>query len=168
MAKKNKDIYCYIYNNTKTLSIMDKFDGVGTNNSIVYDRLILNNSFNIIVADDYFCECLLIIKRIRPQTETVGNITFSEFKKENGAPVYNYAKEFLNKKYKKFPNIVENKEIYFDKPYYLRAQNSLNKVILGWQWYWDDGDLDCVEGTEYGETNNYGFVGIIIKNLYKF
>lgn len=168
MKKNNKDLRCYIHRDTLTTNIMDKFDGVGKNNDIVYDRLIINNSFRITVGDDYSCECLLIVKRIRPQTEIYGDITLSEFKKENGITVYNYAREFLNKKYKKFPNILENKEIYFDTPYYLRAQNSLNKIILGWQWYWDDGELDCIEGTEYGETNRYGFVGIVIKSLYKF
>lgn len=169
MNKEIKDLYCYIYKDTKTISIMDKFDGVGQTNKVTYDRLILNNSFYINVGDDYSCECLLIIKRICPQTKTVGDITLTEFKKDNGDIIYNYARDFLNKTYKENPKIIEKKEIYFDNPYYLRAQNSSNKIITGWEWHWDGSNLDYVyEGTEYGETNKYGFVGIIIKNLYEF
>lgn len=168
MSKKQKDLYCYIHNDTTTTAIMDKFDGVGEYNTVIYDRIILrNNSFRINLGN-YSCECLLIIKRITPRTHRFGDITFSDFKLEHGASVINYAKKTLEKKYKKHPKIIEQDKIMFDIPYYLRAQNSLNKIVVGWQWYWFGGELDCIEGTEYGETNMYGFVGVVLKNKYKF
>jgi len=168
LAKKQKDLYCYIYNDTTTTAIMDKYDGVGKHNTTIYDRLILrNNSFRINLGD-YSCECLLIIKRITPRTHKTGDITFTDFKSEHGATVINYAKKCIIQKYIKFPDIIKKNEIYFDIPYYLRAQNSLNKLVIGWEWYWDVDSLNCMEGTEYGETNMYGFVGVIFSNKYKF
>ena len=50
----------------------------------------------------------------------------------------------------------------FDKPYHLRAQNSLNRTGYGWEWDWSGGIGDYIEGTQYGETTDYGFVGVYI------
>ena len=53
-------------------------------------------------------------------------------------------------------------KIKFEKPYLLRAQNSNNRTGYGNEYY----GYDLVyQGTLYGETTNYAFVGVILHKI---
>ena len=56
----------------------------------------------------------------------------------------------------------------FSKPFLLRAQNSSNRTGYGWEWNWSGGYGDYTEGTFYGETTNYFFVGVYVTTGYSY
>ena len=92
-----------------------------------------------------------------------GNITFTEFKKGNIGDLKRYVQcQFTEDDIVKCMETGEIK--LFSKPYLLRAQNSRNRSGYGWEWDWSDPYYPSVmEGTFYGETTNYVFVGAYIR-----
>lgn len=56
--------------------------------------------------------------------------------------------------------MINRLEIEFEKPYYLRAQNSGNRSGYGLEWWGRD---TCFEGKEYDETDDYCFSGVKIE-----
>ena len=62
----------------------------------------------------------------------------------------------------------KNRFYRFSKPFLLRAQNSLNRTGYGWEWDWSGGYGDYIEGTLYGETTNYYFVGVYVTTGYSY
>ena len=159
------DLYSYVSDTTKTLELMDRFEGRKKSEG-PYKRLILQNTENVTIGE-YICEYHLIIERYPDFNHTEGDITFSEFKKEKGRSVYNYCSNQLREALKTNGNILKNKEFYFIKPYYLRAQNSGNREGYGWAWDWSGGVGIPDEGTYYGETDDYAFVGVQIESVVK-
>ena len=141
-----------IYSDTKTVKLMDEFEGIGTDNIYVYERLEIPYAFHMFINGKYQ-SITLIVKRCRA-SECVGDITFTEFKQEKYDDLLKYVKDQIGDK------IIKPSEIFsFEKPYHLRAQNSTNKTGFGWEWDWSDGYGSYTEGTFYGETTDYGFVG---------
>lgn len=156
---KNNDLEVYISKDSHTIPIMDKFEKY-ENGVKIYNRMIINNIEKASIGL-YLYSYKLIVERIDYRDKkTVGNITMSEFKDHKGK-VTQYAKKCLME-YLKNHNIKIGKEVYFNSPYYLRAQNSSNREGYGWEWEWDNL---IYEGTEYGECDNYGFVGVIIDDI---
>lgn len=164
MREYKGDLYAYVTEGTKTLELMDKYEGIVKDSKGPYKRLILENSYYANVGK-YICTYNLIIERIVSPLYAVGDITFTEFKTKKGVPVCLYCDSQLRKAYIEQKDILNKKEIYFEKPYYLRAQNSSNREGYGWEWDWSGGAGDYWEGTFYGETDNYGFVGVVIKSI---
>ena len=164
---KNKckgDYYAYVSDDSKTLPLMDKFEGRSKDSEGPYKRFILKNTYEAAVGP-YICQYHPIIERLADIEHTEGNITFSEFKKEKEANVYHYCNTKLNEAFRHNKDILNRKEIYFFTPYYLRAQSSKNREGYGWEWEWSHGRESHTEGTFYGETDNYGFVGVVIENV---
>ena len=159
------DLYSYVSDMTKTLELMDKFEGKKKFKR-PYKRIILQNTETATIGD-YLCEYHLIIERYPDFKHTEGDITFSEFKREKGRSVYNYCSSQLREALKINGNILKNKEFYFIKPYYLRAQNSGNRQGYGWVWDWSGGVGIPNEGTYYGDTDDYAFVGVQIESVVK-
>ena len=157
---KRKILTKHIYNDTRTIDLLDEFEGIGDNHPYVYEMLEIPSALYIWKG----CTSLtisLIVKRCRA-SECVGDITFTEYKQDKTADLEKYVSQQIT------DDIVEEykgkREIfYFDKPYHLRAQNSSNRTGYGWEWDWSGGIGDYVEGTMYGETTDYGFVGVYIK-----
>ena len=87
--------------------------------------------------------------------DTQGDITFSDFKKEKGSSVYYFADSILRYKAEKNKKFLKPREVYFDIPYRMRAQNSWNREGYGWEWDWSYGIGISTEGTFYGETDDY-------------
>lgn len=136
---------------------MNKYEGLDKEEGGPYKRLIVNNLHRVKI-EDYICYYKLIIERCNIR-DTQGDITFSEFKSEKGRSVYWFADWVLRNNYEEDKKILRPGEIYFDIPYLLRAQNKYNR-----QGY---GSYYGIRGTYYGETDNYGFVGIVIDSVKK-
>lgn len=152
-----RDLEVLITPSSKTVRIMDEFEGDSTNQKEGYDRIILKNRF-IVFTEQYVITYRLIIERYK--RGTVGDITFSAFKGDKGYEVYKHADSEIKSAIKKNKSIIKYSEIQFEHPYYLRAQNSGNRTGYGWEWWGQDV---CFEGTEYGETSDYCFSGIKIE-----
>lgn len=165
-AEKQLDLSVYIDEYTQTLEIMDKFEGRGKGD-FCYKRLIINNSHRSKI-NGFLCYYQLIVERLEDfeYLNAEGDITFTEFKKTKGRDVYNYADRYLaqfisttsNKKLMKI-NKNNKREVYFKVPYYLRAQSEYNRIGYGSDWRYG------IEGTYYGETSDYAFVGIILESV---
>lgn len=158
--EEKRDLYAYVCKETSTLRVMDEFEGI---NDKPYDRLIIKNLHKANIAGKYLCNYHLIIERLSYDKvrDAEGNITFTEFK-NNPNPVYGYIAKILEKLFDSNKRLLKKKKLYFKRPYLLRAQSSMNRTGYGWDWDWSGGYGNYTEGTFYGETNNYGFVGIII------
>lgn len=155
--KELRDLVCDVYRDTRTVELMDEFEGYAEN-SIPYDRLIINGFTGFTKIG--LIRCKYIIIRMKSDEETVGDVTFTKLKTGNCNKLTQYIREQVETKLKDWD---KNKiEIKLDKPYLLRAQNSYNREGYGWEWDWTDGLGTYVEGTEYGETTKYGIVGVIV------
>ena len=157
VAKKHRnELRKYVLDDTKTISILDEFEGIGEKNDTIYDRLVLNNTHYLYLNNERY-SCHLVIERSKSH-DYVGDITFTKYKKGEGYQLSEYiGAEVTAEVAKKYKG---TKEIfYFSKPFHLRAQNSLNRTGYGWEWDWSDGVGSYIEGTEYGETTDYVFCG---------
>ena len=157
---KRKTLIAYIHNDTKTIDIFDQFEGIGDNNPYVYEKLEIPSAMNIWKGNKSLTVSL-VVKRCRA-SECAGDITITEFKQDKIAELREYVSQQITdnavEKYKGKRDI-----FYFEKPYHLRAQNSSNRTGYGWEWDWSGGVGDYTEGTMYGETTDYGFVGAYIR-----
>lgn len=152
-----RDLEVLITPSSKTVKIMDEFEGDEINKKKGYDRIILKNCF-IVFTEQYVITYRLIIERYKKGA--VGDITFSEFKGDKGYEVYVHADSEIKNAIKKNKSSINRVEIPFEKPYLLRAQNSGDRTGYGWEWWGKDM---CFEGTEYGETTDYCFSGVKIE-----
>lgn len=162
---REKDLKVFITNTTKTVDVMDKFEGYDEKKTGPYGRIVLENSY-IVYVKNYVITYHLIIERYgdkNKDVKAVGDITFSEFKGKKSPEVYAHADEQIAKAVKKNPKVLEQKEIHFDEAYYLRAQNQGNREGYGWEWDWSNGVGDYWEGTNYGETDDYCFTGVVVE-----
>lgn len=164
--EKKDDLVKEITDRTKTVRLMDAFEGNGKTHG-PYKRLIFKNSY-IFFDGNYKIQYRLIIERYPDVNNTEGNITFSDFlhfnilrlsnydlfirPREKSFPgeVFVYCEEELKKAIKLKKRILQSKEFYFNKPFRLRAQNSTN-----------------IECEQYGSTDDYAFVGVIIDTVEK-
>lgn len=148
---------------TRSVEVMDQFEGIGDNNRFIYNELILRDVAYLCLDETRYNFISLVIQR-RPGKEMIGDITFTEIKNGKFDDLKNYIIDQSKKHdFKKF---VDGKEtMLFDKPYHLRAQTSLNRTGYGWEWDWSGGYGDYIEGTMYGETTDYGIIGIRIEHM---
>lgn len=148
---------------TKTLDIMDRFEGFG-DKSIPYKRLIIKNSrykkYNEHLKDYILYD--LVIERSNG-CEYIGDITFSSLKLGKDEKLREYILSEVDEKI--IDEFIDTDQVFrFSKPYLLRAQSSINRTGYGWEWNWNSkGDCDVVEGTLYGETTDYYIVGLYIR-----
>lgn len=150
---ENRTLHKYIFDTSSTVRLMDEFESITEEGYQRYKRLVLKN------LD--FSDCggyHFIIERLNGR-ETKGNITMTNYKKGNNRELLNYANEQI-------VAVLEDckekhgKEIIFTKPYLLRAQNTSNRTGYGSEY---NGDFLVHQGTLYGETTRYAFVGVIME-----
>lgn len=164
--EKKDDLVKEITEKTKTVRLMDAFEGKGKTHG-PYKRLIFKNIFTLIDGI-YVIKYRLIIERYPDVKNTEGNITFYDFlhfnilrlsnydlfmrlrEKSMPGEVFLYCEEELKKAIKLKKRILLSKEFYFNKPFRLRAQHSKN--------------IQC---EQYGSTDDYAFVGLIIESVEK-
>lgn len=90
-----------------------------------------------------------------------GDITFTQYKQGEIDELYAFIKEQIDPE--KVVEYIDSDKFYrFDKQFRFRAQTSRNRQGYGWKWNWSGGYPDYTEGTFYGETTNYAFVGAYI------
>lgn len=160
----NNDLIAYVNEKTKSLMLMDTFEGIkgGTK----YNRLIVKNCmFKYQLKFINGAGINLVIERSSFK-HYKGDITFTNFKRGNDQDLVDYIKsEITNEIADRYLN--KDKFYRFSKPYRLRAQNSRNRTGYGDIWEWRGGEGECVhEGTKYGDTTDYVFVGAYITTCF--
>lgn len=136
-----------VYDDTRTVDLMDRFEGIGKDTA--YVQLVLRNIACININGDY--EYLSLVVERSKDYRYVGNITFTELKQGKIQDLYNFLRKHITKEIiEQYKNKIE--EYRFDTPYLFRAQNSSNRSGYGWGY----------GGTQYGETTAYVFVGVYI------
>lgn len=142
----------YIFDTTASVRVMDEFESITEEGYQKYKRMIFRNSFYSDCGSYNF-----IVERLQAR-DSEGNITMTDYKKGYDSALRKYANEQIKMQ------LGENRgtkgtEIFFDKPYLLRTQNSSNRTGYGSEY----NGYDLVyQGTLYGETTRYGFVGVVM------
>lgn len=144
-----KILYKYIFDTTRTIDLMDEFEHGG------YQKILIKNTLYGNQGHYH-----LIIARLTTR-EYVGNITMTDFKLKKGT----YRKlishvELEVAQAMKLREKTADMEIIFEKPFKLRAQNSSNRTDYGNEY---NGRNLVREGTLYGETTPYAFVGVVVE-----
>lgn len=152
------ELEVYVSADTSTVNLLDKFEGFGTD--APYERLVIKNAMRI-YKGSYSEMISLVIERSKNH-DYDGDITFTKFKQGYTLKLKSFVENQISKSdfaaYKK-----SGKMFRFSKPYLLRAQNSRNRRGYGWEWDWSTPYAPLVtEGTLYGETTDYVFVGAYI------
>ena len=154
------ELVTYIWDNTKTVDVLDKFEGYRQSDSTKYKRIVIRNAKYIRYSNKHNPGFNLVIERGHG-SDYVGNITFTQFKKGEASELAQYVNNEVTDEI--IEQYIDRNQFYrFSKPFLLRAQNSLNRTGYGWEWDWSDGYGNYTEGTLYGETTNYFFVGAYI------
>ena len=134
---------------------MDEFESLTDEGFRKYERIVIKNTIWG-QSGRYH----LILARMSA-SEYVGDITMTDFKNQRG----NYGLlikhvESEVSKAKEKAILAKDAEIIFETPFLLRAQNSSNRTGYGNEY----NGYDLVyEGTLYGETTKYAFIGVIIE-----
>ena len=169
------DFECYIREHTRTMQIMDKYEGYYPKKEENYDpgkkykRLIIKNRAQVDIGDYRVFYCLIVERRNAFKQKLPDKfIIMSDFKK-NPNSVYAYSREKIRENISLIKPLYKckNKEIYFDVPYGLEAQNKTDRQGYGWEWDWSGGIESYIEGTYYGQTSSYMFVGVKILDVKK-
>ena len=159
---KHRDLLVRICRDTRSVELMDKFEGYGKSDGKPYDRMKIINSYSGISDDGEWFAYSLVVERKPPKATPIGDITFTEFKQGRTYGLQKHIERAVNNDIiKKYSGT--GKVFHLEEYYRLRAQNSLNRTGYGWTWDWTDGYGDYTEGTYYGETTEYIFSGIIIE-----
>lgn len=147
-----RTITTFISKTSATIDIMDRFEDKNEKGFKKYDRMVVKNIFHY--NDEYSFN--LIIER-KGDRETVGSITMTDFKLNYPRSLIAHAKEEIRKAAEENKEkLCDGKEIIFNLPYLLRAQNSSNRTGYGNIY---NGESLVYEGTLYGETTSYVFAG---------
>jgi len=156
------ELVTYISNDTKSVSLLDKFEGYGEG-APAYRRIVVKNTgYAWVLGLKNEAGINLVIERSRSH-DYVGDITFTEFKQDKDHNLREFLRQEINDEIAE--KYLDKDEFYrFSKPYHLRAQNSSNRTGYGWEWDWSRGYGDYTEGTLYGETTDYVFVGAYISS----
>ena len=144
----------YVSERTKTVSIMDEFERITEEGFRKYDRMIIKSYFWVPEVGI----CHMILERMPRKQEYVGDITMTDFKKNNSDELCNYIYNEIKYQRKK-KEYKKGDYVPFRKPYLLRAQNSKNRTGYGNEY---NGYDMVYQGTLYGETTNYAFTGFIL------
>lgn len=167
MDMKNVDeLWVPISEDTKTIEIMDEFEGRNPKNPRLYKRLVVKNKTRLFAHEGFLYYYYLVVERgqfsIRSKENYSGDITMTAFKTGNNEKLVKFfSKEISVEVALQYAN--KNMIFRVSKPFCLRAQNSENREGYGWEWNWSYGN-GMVEryGTEYGETTTYQFSGAYI------
>lgn len=160
---KETELVAAVYDTTRTMDILNKFEGL-VENGQPYERLVIANGNRINISGRYWMH--YVIERSKNK-DYVGDITFTNFKLGHIGELWKHIKDEL--KYVNIEDYVDKNEyIKFKRPFHLRAQNKRNRTGYGWEWDWSRGYGDYTEGTLYGETTDYVFSGVYISSNYTY
>ncbi len=152
-----RTLFTYIFRDTKSIDLMDKFETINEDGFRVYDRILVRNSFLVGHVAGKYIYGHLIIERLADRRST-GDITMTDFKTDLTFKLQNYVESQVSQHLKKHGTLPD--ELMFDIPFLLRAQNSSNRTGYGSEY----NGYDLVyQGTLYGETTKYAFVGVSMK-----
>lgn len=165
-SKANEEFIKYVWEDTRTIDLLDEFEGMGGAGKPKYKRIVIKNGNYMRYLPSGAVSFNLVIERGHG-SDYVGDITFTEFKKGEDSELRDHVeKEINNEVIDKYKD--KDQFFRFSKPFLLRAQNSSNRTGYGWEWDWSGGYGDYTEGTLYGETTNYFFVGAYITSGYHY
>ena len=158
------ELVACVFEDTRTVNLMDRFEGFGEQYSKSYQRIVIKNGMLFCNYGDPYLH--LVVER-RSNNNVKGDITFTEFKQGETNGLRQHIFEELDH------TILDgfcDKDLFyrFKTGYLLRAQNSKNRSGYGWYWNWKNGVGTYVKGTEYGETTDYVFVGAYISSSFLF
>lgn len=157
------ELVAAVYDTTRTMDILNKFEGL-VENGKPYERLVIANGNRVNIASRYWMH--YVVERSKNK-DYVGDITFTNFKLGHIGELWNHIKNELE--HVNIENYVDKNEyIKFKNPFHLRAQNKRNRTGYGWEWDWSSGYGDYTEGTLYGETTDYVFSGVYISSNYTY
>jgi hypothetical protein len=157
-----KELTARIYNDTKTIALMDEFERCDESGNKIYTELVLSDPFAI----QYRRKCYwvgLVLKRMPRNTNCLSSgLTFTAFKTAFCGKVFslsNQGTNVLSKSciegvQKTFHPEIQTMKYEFPTPIRFSAQNSGNRSGYGSRYHW--GEL-VYEGTLYGETTDYMF-----------
>lgn len=153
-----RELEVYVSANTSTVNLLDKFEGLGTD--APYERLVIKNAMRIYKGSQ--SEVISLVVERSKNHDYEGDITFTKFKQGYTLKLKTFIDNQISKSdFVAYKN--SGKMFRFSKPYLLRAQNSRNRSGYGWEWDWSTPYAPLVtEGTLYGETTDYVFVGTYI------
>ena len=153
-----RELEVYVSANTSTVNLLDKFEGLGTD--APYERLVIKNAMRIYKGSQ--SEVISLVVERSKNHDYEGDITFTKFKQGYTIKLKTFIDNQISKSdFVAYKN--SGKMFRFSKPYLLRAQNSRNRSGYGWEWDWSTPYAPLVtEGTLYGETTDYVFVGAYI------
>ena len=158
------ELLACVFDDTRTIRLLDKFEGFEEENAKIYHRLVIKNGMRYCSYNDPYIH--LVIER-RSSNNVTGDITFTEFKQGEISDLRQHVIEELDQRI--IEGFCDKNQFYrFNTGYLLRAQNSKNRSGYGWVWNWKNGKGTYVKGTEYGETTDYVFVGAYISTSYIF
>jgi len=160
------ELVTYIWDDTRTVDLLDKFEGYDSSDSTRYRRIVIKNTKYVRYSNRLHLGFNLVIERGHG-SDYVGDVTFTEFKKGNDSGLSQHVSSEITDDI--IEQYIDKDQFYrFSKPYLLRAQNSSNRTGYGWEWDWSGGYGDYTEGTLYGETTNYFFVGAYVTTGYSY
>lgn len=148
-----------VFQDTKTVQLLDEFEGYTGDNPHKYKRMVINNYAG--EPKIYGYRYSYVVER-NDGKEAIGNITFTDLKlgKSNKELIDYIQSQISENTAKKYVNT--NKFFRFNKPYLFRAQNKRNRTGYGTIWEWSGGVGYCTEGTYYGETTLYVIAGVYL------
>jgi len=131
-----------------TVSLMDKFESRNVDKTKKYRRLILKHFTVLEKCRGTHVWASLIVERIDYGVKTEGDVTMSQLKGNGSYEVSHYIDTCIQQQCGgQFPTA--GTELMFKTPYRLRAQTSYDRMPGGWEY-----------GTKYGDTHEYGIVGV--------
>ena len=160
-----------------SIQLMDEFESISDNGIHTYDTLVFGRIMNLLdeeVDGNPLYDITLYVKRYNHNERIIfSDITFTKLKTDlYHCPLdilddYDETLEEVLQKtiidtFKKNRNLFKKSKsntIIFDTPISFNAQNSSNRTGYGNEYY---GNILIHEGTKYGETTLYTFVGMYV------
>ena len=150
---------------TRSIALLDKFESRDENGNKKYNTLILQDAFSIRHAGNCYRVSLHMQRKSKDSDCMSSNLTFSDLKQKLVNCIFSVESKskikIVNEVLKiaaETPNLQDEKRAYlaFNTPVEFNAQNSSNRSGYGNRYC---GEELVYEGTLYGETTTYVFVG---------
>lgn len=158
-----------IFSDTKSIQLMDEFESYNDQHVRKYDTLMFKSIF-MVAYDNKRYRISLFLQRKPDNLKCIYSLlTFTELKKlyVNRSFTIEQRDEFevLDEVFKGIKRVNLSEQSYYDyffqRPVLFNAQNSSNRFYFGSTWCGGE----CVEeGTLYGETTEYVFIGARFEN----
>ena len=161
-----------VRNDTRTVALLDKFESINENGSKKYKTLLLEDAFYIRHLGHRYKISLYMQRKPLGSSCIKSSLTFSDLKRELFNHIYsvesNSPIKIVNEVLKaiaEVPNLQElqQTQFFFDLPVQFNAQNSSNRSGYGNRYR---GEELVYQGTQYGETTTYVFVGAQCQRWY--